>query len=182
MSKSLAKLQGVVDACNPKVVLLSADVNRLRLASKLNFLSSVRRLWPNLPYQTLGSSAVSSSVEGGAGAGAGGGQSSTWFGYRGEAGGAGVKCFDDDSLQEDDVAFLQFTSGSTSEPKGVMVTFANLMHNAQYISRKAERVSGPSRLGCVYVERREFAGLCPRVISVVRSREKFPGDRVAFLC
>ena len=52
-----------------------------------------------------------------------------------------MKCFDDDSLSEDDVAFLQFTSGSTSEPKGVMVTFANLMHNVNYISRKAERVS-----------------------------------------
>ena len=57
-----------------------------------------------------------------------------------------MKCFDDDSLEEDDVAFLQFTSGSTSEPKGVMVTFANLMHNATYISRKAERVS---RLACL---------------------------------
>ncbi|CAM9668895.1 unnamed protein product, partial [Laminaria digitata] len=128
LSKSLAKLQGVVDACSPRVVLLSADVNRLRLASKLNFLSSARRLWPDLPYETLGSSAVSNTV-GGEGEAGGGGQSSTWFGYGGDGGGAGVKCFDDDSLEEDDVAFLQFTSGSTSEPKGVMVTFANLMHN-----------------------------------------------------
>lgn len=156
----MAKLQGVVDACNPKVVLLSADVNRLRRASKLNFLSSVRRLWPDLPYETLGSSAVSNNVGGGVGGGAGGGQSSAWFGYRGGAAGAGVQCFDEDSLQEDDVAFLQFTSGSTSEPKGVMVTFANLMHNALYISRKAERVSGPSRLDSV--EGREFGALCTR--------------------
>ena len=133
-----------MDACTPRVVLLSADVNRLRLASKLNFLSSARRLWPDLPYETLGSSAVSNNI-GGEGGG-GGGQSSTWFEYGGDAGGAGVKCFDDDSLEEDDVAFLQFTSGSTSEPKGVMVTFANLMHNATYISRKAERVS---RLACL---------------------------------
>lgn len=34
-----------------------------------------------------------------------------------------------------DLAFLQYTSGSTSEPKGVMVTHANLMHNLAVIKR-----------------------------------------------
>jgi len=33
----------------------------------------------------------------------------------------------------DDLAFLQFTSGSTSQPKGVMVTFGNLAANAHAI-------------------------------------------------
>lgn len=37
----------------------------------------------------------------------------------------------------DSVAFLQYTSGSTSEPKGVMVTQANLLHNLQSIRRTA---------------------------------------------
>ncbi|HEV8580076.1 MAG TPA: non-ribosomal peptide synthase/polyketide synthase [Thermoanaerobaculia bacterium] len=31
------------------------------------------------------------------------------------------------------IAFLQYTSGSTAEPKGVMVTHANLLHNEQLI-------------------------------------------------
>ncbi|MBX3186897.1 MAG: fatty acyl-AMP ligase [Labilithrix sp.] len=37
-------------------------------------------------------------------------------------------------LTGDDVAFLQFTSGSTSRPKGVMLTHANLMANVKCIT------------------------------------------------
>jgi acyl-CoA synthetase (AMP-forming)/AMP-acid ligase II/acyl carrier protein len=33
----------------------------------------------------------------------------------------------------DDIAFLQYTSGSTSEPKGVMVSHGNLLHNLEMI-------------------------------------------------
>jgi acyl-CoA synthetase (AMP-forming)/AMP-acid ligase II len=35
----------------------------------------------------------------------------------------------DDPVDSQDVAFLQYTSGSTAEPRGVMVTHANLLHN-----------------------------------------------------
>lgn len=35
---------------------------------------------------------------------------------------------------DDDIAFLQFTSGSTSEPKGVMITFSNLSDNLTKIT------------------------------------------------
>jgi acyl-CoA synthetase (AMP-forming)/AMP-acid ligase II/acyl carrier protein len=35
----------------------------------------------------------------------------------------------------DDLAFLQYTSGSTSEPKGVMVSHRNLLHNLAMIKR-----------------------------------------------
>jgi acyl-CoA synthetase (AMP-forming)/AMP-acid ligase II/acyl carrier protein len=38
-------------------------------------------------------------------------------------------------LEPDSLAFLQYTSGSTSAPKGVMVTHANLMHNLEMIRR-----------------------------------------------
>jgi acyl-CoA synthetase (AMP-forming)/AMP-acid ligase II len=35
----------------------------------------------------------------------------------------------EDRIDRDEVAFLQYTSGSTAEPRGVMVTHANLLHN-----------------------------------------------------
>ncbi|GGX08649.1 hybrid non-ribosomal peptide synthetase/type I polyketide synthase [Aquimarina muelleri] len=36
-------------------------------------------------------------------------------------------------VNEEDVAFLQYTSGSTGDPKGVMVTHSNIIHNSKLI-------------------------------------------------
>lgn len=38
-------------------------------------------------------------------------------------------------IKPDDIAFLQYTSGSTNNPKGVMITHENLISNAQAISK-----------------------------------------------
>jgi acyl-CoA synthetase (AMP-forming)/AMP-acid ligase II/acyl carrier protein len=40
------------------------------------------------------------------------------------------------SFSNNDLAFLQYTSGSTSEPKGVMITHGNLAHNLTIITRE----------------------------------------------
>lgn len=44
----------------------------------------------------------------------------------------------DYEIGKDSLAFLQFTSGSTSAPKGVMITHANLLHNQRLIERLYE--------------------------------------------
>ena len=38
-------------------------------------------------------------------------------------------------LDEDSIAFLQYTSGSTAEPKGVKIAYKNLLHNLEAIHR-----------------------------------------------
>jgi natural product biosynthesis luciferase-like monooxygenase protein/FkbM family methyltransferase len=38
-------------------------------------------------------------------------------------------------VRADDLAFIQYTSGSTSEPKGVMVSHSNVLHNQRIIQR-----------------------------------------------
>ena len=43
--------------------------------------------------------------------------------------------FKDFDICPDDLAFLQYTSGSTSDPKGVMILHRNYLHNVLYIAQ-----------------------------------------------
>src|SRR6185295_5645732 len=41
----------------------------------------------------------------------------------------------DPNVSSDTLAFLQYTSGSTSQPQGAILSHGNLMHNLEAISR-----------------------------------------------
>ena len=45
------------------------------------------------------------------------------------------------TIDKSDLAFLQYTSGSTSDPKGVMITHGNLAHNLHIITRELQASS-----------------------------------------
>lgn len=135
LKNSLPKLQLIVDSCEPKLIVVDSSVNRLRLACKSRALAKgiSSSSWPDLPYHC-------SDVEEGVPA------ATTAF-FAGWLGGGSIpaahkKCesFDDPGIKPEDVAFSQFASGSTSDPKGVVVTFANLEHNTGCIIRCAEMV------------------------------------------
>ena len=49
--------------------------------------------------------------------------------------GGEVDAWRDPGLTPETLAFLQYTSGSTADPKGVMVSHANLLHNEEMIGR-----------------------------------------------
>ena len=46
---------------------------------------------------------------------------------------ADLKRWQKPEISDDTIAFLQYTSGSTGNPKGIMVGHSNIMHNAEYI-------------------------------------------------
>jgi acyl-CoA synthetase (AMP-forming)/AMP-acid ligase II len=49
--------------------------------------------------------------------------------------GSRARAWRDPAATSDSLALLQYTSGSTADPKGVEITHANLLHNSGYISR-----------------------------------------------
>eukprot|EP00903_Cladosiphon_okamuranus_P019463 g17897.t1 len=142
LKKSLPKFQLIVDSCEPKLIVVDSSVNRLRLACKIRALAkgSNSSGWPDLPYHC---SDVEEEVP----------ATTTSF-FAGWLSGGSFpavhkkrKSFDEPHIKPEDVAFLQFTSGSTSDPKGVMVTFSNLEHNTGCIIRCAEMEIEPPPQG-----------------------------------
>src|SRR5262245_46531342 len=64
----------------------------------------------------------------------GGLNSMRWLAFEGEATGAEDE-WREPLLTGDSLAFLQYTSGSTGEPKGVMLSHGNLIHNSELLRR-----------------------------------------------
>jgi fatty-acyl-CoA synthase len=67
----------------------------------------------------------------------------------------------------DDVAFLQFTSGSTSRPKGVSITHSNLAHNIRCIMELGLHARGGEDVGVSWLPLYHDMGLIGFVLSPV---------------
>lgn len=72
-------------------------------------------------------------------------------------------------IAPDDVAFLQFTSGSTSRPKGVALTHANLLANVKCIMQDGLRI-GPEDHGVSWLPLYHDMGLIGFVLAPVVHR------------
>ncbi|CAM9894761.1 unnamed protein product [Phaeothamnion confervicola] len=98
LDKSLVKLRRVASDCGARLCLCDGAVSALRLSSRLNLLN--RQAWLMLSGVAVAAATAA----------------------------AAEPSFDEPALREEDIAFIQYTSGSTAEPKGVMISFANLYH------------------------------------------------------
>lgn len=105
------------------------------MATKLNVLSSSNKLWPDIPYK------CPDVMEQRAPSGRQSTRGSNLSGRSVSGRSKDATSFDEPTLCGNDLAFLQFTSGSTSEPKGVMVTFDNIEHNVNFITSTTEQAS-----------------------------------------
>lgn len=130
IKKSLRKLQLIVASCQPKIILLCPVVNKLRLASMVKVMATGKSGWPDLPYKCpdVKDEGVKSTPF------------SSLASRRGSNNTATPNSFDEPNIRPEDVAFLQFTSGSTSDPKGVMLTFGNIEHNIGCVIGSSEAV------------------------------------------
>jgi len=91
LSKSLPKMTLVANDCDTKFILVDSDISRLRKADTINPLSKSRHLWPkDIKFKNVHLMAKSKRA---------------------------LASFDENSLTKVDIAFLQYTSGSTGSQK-----------------------------------------------------------------
>jgi len=69
------------------------------------------------------------------------------------------------NLNSDDIAFLQFTSGSTSQPKAVVLTYGSLNANAKCIRDRL--AIGPDDMGCAWLPLYHDMGLIGFVLAPI---------------
>jgi len=72
---------------------------------------------------------------------------------------------DPHAARPDDLAVLQYTSGSTGDPKGVMLTHASILNNEQDIARAFDHdVSAPDGIGVCWLPFQHDMGLIGNVL------------------
>ncbi len=78
---------------------------------------------------------------------------------------SGNESFESPAITPASVAFLQYTSGSTSLPRGVMVTHGNLLHNQRVIAEKFH--STPRSRGVIWLPPYHDMGLIGGILQPI---------------
>lgn len=122
--QALTKIENIAKLCNAVAILSTVGYHSaVRAGSVKNLISFTRKSaestaqWPNLPWLHTDSWIKSSKV-----------LPASNIGSQSES-------------QPDDLCFLQFTSGSTGDAKGVMITHGGLIHNVKLMRRRYRSTS-----------------------------------------
>lgn len=111
LQKDLHHFISITNNCGAKVVLTDSKYNFVKKVSDIKsiFSSSSSIIWPELTWIPI-DNMIQKSLK----------QTNDSLSMS-------------NTIKLNDIAFLQYTSGSTSEPKGVMISHTNLIHNLELI-------------------------------------------------
>eukprot|EP00797_Seminavis_robusta_P005916 Sro1398_g269260.1 Putative fatty-acid--CoA ligase FadD21 (1315) ;mRNA; f:11828-16087 len=106
LTKTLTKMEKVIKDCQPVLILTDVTIMASKKLDELKPFSKSKGMWPKgIPFKvTNGINFLTKDGK-----------------------------FDEEDILESDIAFYQYTSGSTGDPKGVMVTFKALEANVKLL-------------------------------------------------
>ncbi|KAI7725940.1 hypothetical protein M8C21_013228 [Ambrosia artemisiifolia] len=119
--QALLKLENIAKSCNAKAILSTVLYHGAVRAGSVKNLISLKAgkssaKWPNLPW--IHTDSLVKNAKGGS------------FDIK-----------DNSEPMRDDLCFLQFTSGSTGDAKGVMITHGGLIHNVKLMRKRYRSTS-----------------------------------------